>query len=83
MMMNDDIVSELLKEPSFSWQKLDHVQLVEDLRNAVVCSIVMTAIQAFSMIQAASNDYEWSIDCSEVARVIVSSSIGRCGVLET
>lgn len=77
------IVSEKVKEPSFSWQKLDHVQLVEDLRNAVTCSIMMSAIQAFTMIEAASKDYEWSINCSEVIRVIVASSIGRCGVLET
>ena len=77
------LVSETVKEPSFSWQKLDHVQLVEDIRNAVTCSIIMSTIQAFTMIQAASNDYEWSINCSEVIRVIVASSIGRCGVLET
>ena len=77
------LVSETVKEPSFSWQKLDHVQLVEDLRNAVTCSIIMSTIQAFTMIQAASNDYEWSINCSEVIRVIVASSIGRGGVLET
>ena len=51
-----EVVSETAARPSFDWQKLDHVQLVEDLRNAVICATVMTFIQGFQLLQAASGD---------------------------
>ena len=75
------VVSETGARPSFDWQKLDHVQLVEDLRNAVICATTMTFIQGLQLVQAASGDYEWSVSCEEAARVIAMSSVGRCGAV--
>lgn len=77
------IVSENVNGPAFDWQKLDHVQLVEDLRNAVGCSVVMAFSQAFSMLYAASTAYEWSVECAEVARVVAATSIARCPLVST
>ena len=76
-----EVVSETAARPSIDWQKLDHVQLVEDLRNAVICATVMTFIQGFQLLQAASGDYEWSVSCEETARVVAMSSVGRCGAV--
>ena len=69
--------------PAFDWQKLDHVQLVDDLRNAVGCSVVMAFSQAFSMLHAASTSYDWSVECAEVARVVAATSIARCPLVST
>ena len=77
------IVSEHVSGPAFDWQKLDHVQLVDDLRNAVGCSVVMAFSQAFSMLSAASTAYEWSVECAEVARVVAATSIARCPLVNT
>lgn len=78
---NNDIVSEAVTGPAFDWQKLDHVQLVEDLRNAVGCSVLMAYTQAFAMLYAASTAYEWSVQCAEVARVVAATSVARCSLV--
>ena len=71
----------MIEGPDFDWQKLDHVQLVEDLRNNFVCCQLSIFAQAFTLLKIAGEDYEWSLKLDEIARVISSMSFCHCGLL--
>jgi 6-phosphogluconate dehydrogenase len=71
----------VLEGPEFDWSKLDHVQLVEDLRNVFVCCQLVIFAEGCDLLKSASDDYEWSIEMSGVARVIASCSEIRNGLL--
>ena len=44
-----------------NWQHLDHVQLVEDLRNAFIGCVLSGAAECFALLRQASSDYQWSV----------------------
>lgn len=76
-----DVAATLLSGPEFDWQKLDHVQLIEDLRNTYVCGQLVLTAQAFALLRRASSDYSWSMKTEEVARVTAGSASFRSGLL--
>lgn len=71
----------MLEGPEFEWQKLDHVQVVEDLRNNYVCCQLSIMAQAFSLLKIAGEEYQWSMKLEEIARVIQGAALCRCGLL--
>ena len=64
-----------------NWQQLDHVQLVEDLRNAFIGCMLSVAAECFALLRQAGSDYQWSVQCAEVARVLAGTGVCRCGLL--
>lgn len=71
----------MLLGPELDWSRLDHVQLVEDLRNAYICSVLSVASECFTLLHRASADYQWSVQCAEIARVLAATGVCRCGLL--
>lgn len=57
------------------------MQLVEDLRNAYICSVLSVASECFTLLRQASTDYQWSVQSAEVARVLAATGVCRCGLL--
>ncbi|CBK19986.2 uncharacterized protein [Blastocystis hominis] len=67
--------------PEFDWQKLDHVQLIEDLRNTFVCGQLVLATQTFALLRRASEDFSWAMKLEEVGRVVAGAASFRSGLL--
>lgn len=57
------------------------MQLVEDLRNAYICSVLSVASECFTLLRQASADYQWSVQSAEVVRVLAATGVCRCGLL--
>lgn len=58
-----------------NWQHLDHVQLVEDLRNAFIGCVLSGAAECFALLRQAGSDYQWSVQGAEVARVLAGTGV--------
>jgi 6-phosphogluconate dehydrogenase len=54
----------------------------EDVRKALRCSIVTAYAQGFSMLTAASREYGWNLDLSEIARIWQGGCIIRASLLQ-
>jgi 6-phosphogluconate dehydrogenase len=59
----------------------DKDQVISDLHDALYASKVCSYAQGFSLIKAASDEYEWNIDLSECARLWTGGCIIRAAPL--
>jgi len=76
--------SEVLKSPEqgTSLQEVDREQLVQDVRNAMYSSKIISYAQGMNLIKAASNDFGWDVNLGEAARIWKEGCIIRAQFLD-
>lgn len=72
--------SKVLTGPSVA--KVDKQQVLGDLRAALYASKICSYAQGLSLIKAASDEYSWSVDLAECARLWTGGCIIRAALLE-
>jgi 6-phosphogluconate dehydrogenase len=65
-----------------SGQKSTHSLTIDELENALYFSIICAYIQGFSMIQEASNVYNYDVDCLQVAKTWRGGCIIKADLLD-
>ncbi|MFN6964069.1 MAG: NADP-dependent phosphogluconate dehydrogenase [Pyrinomonadaceae bacterium] len=60
----------------------DPAAFVDELRNALLCSFIVTYAQGMSLLQTASVEKEYGLDLSEIARIWRGGCIIRSALLE-
>jgi 6-phosphogluconate dehydrogenase len=76
--------SEVLKAPEIdpSTQDIDRKQLVEDVKNAMYCSKIISYAQGMNLIKEASTNFGWNVNLGEAARVWKEGCIIRAQFLD-
>lgn len=72
-----------LKPARFDWQHIDLQEMLRDLRHAVACARLALFAQAFAVLREVAAAKQWTVNLSEVARVLRGGSLLRCSLLET
>jgi 6-phosphogluconate dehydrogenase len=70
---HDSIRKDLEKDPA---------RFIEELKNALLCSFMVTYAQGMSLLQTASVEKEYGLDLSEIARIWRGGCIIRSALLE-
>lgn len=75
------VVASKLKTAPVDFPKIDAEKFVDDLRNALYCSKVMSYAQGLNLIRQAAKDYDWEVDLGETARIWTAGCIIRAKLL--
>lgn len=75
------VASKILQGPS-EVPAVDKAQLIEDVRQALFASKLISYAQGLSLISAASDQLEWNIDLGECARIWKGGCIIRSAFLD-
>lgn len=66
-------------QPNFSGDKAQFIDAIED---ALYCSKICSYAQGFQQMRYAEQEYDWTLDYAEIARVFRSGCIIRAGFLQ-
>ncbi|MDN6162156.1 MAG: NADP-dependent phosphogluconate dehydrogenase, partial [Atopostipes sp.] len=74
--------SEVLAGPEKTDLNLDKEEVIEDLRQALYFSKVMSYAQGFSQLRMASEEFDWDLNYGEIAKIWRAGCIIRARFLE-
>jgi len=74
--------SQVLKGPDVSALQVDRIKLVEQVRQALYASKICSYAQGMALLRLASEEYGYSLDLSEMARIWKGGCIIRAQLLD-
>ena len=82
--MKDERVeaSKVIAQPEKKYLDIDREQVIEELRQALYFSKIMSYAQGFSQMRMASEEYDWNLQYGEIAKIWRAGCIIRARFLQ-